>query len=87
MMLFLVMLVAWLYRCQSVCQSIQRFGPDGNMSTTVEFCTHIHGPQRMNPNEFGDFSSSAPMRLTFVVLCEISQQLLRRKSGSWLTRE
>ena len=38
---------------------------------------NIHGPQRINPTDFDPkFSHSATMRLTFVVLSEMSQQLL-----------
>ncbi len=45
----------------------------------MTFCTDIHDAQRMNPNDFDNpliFSSCATMRLTFVVLSEMSQQLL-----------
>ncbi len=40
--------------------------------------TNIHGLQTMYPNYFGDpltFLCSATMRLTFMVLGEMSQQL------------
>ncbi len=38
------------------CQSV---GPPRNISTTIgwinmKFCTNIHGPQKMNPKNFGD---------------------------------
>lgn len=39
---------------------------------TMEFCTNILGPQRLNPSELGeppDFSSSTAMWLTFVSTC------------------
>ncbi len=41
----------------------------------TEFGADIHDPQMMNPNDLGN-PSSATMRFTFVVLREISQQLL-----------
>lgn len=43
----------------------------------MKFCADIHGPQKMNPNGFGDpngfgVSLSATMRSIFVVLSEKS---------------
>ena len=40
----------------------------------LSFCTDIHDLQKMNPT---DFPSSATMRLTFVFLSKMSQQLLQ----------
>lgn len=39
--------------------SLPHFGPDGKISTAFEWistnlCTDIHGPNRMNPNGFGE---------------------------------
>ncbi len=45
----------------------------------MTFSADIHGPLRMNPTDFGDplISPLAPPReLIFVVLSEVSQQLL-----------
>lgn len=45
---------------------------------TMKPDTNIHGAQRMNRNDFDDpdFSSSATIRMTFVVFSEMSRQLL-----------
>ncbi len=51
----------------------------------MKFGTDIHVSQRMNPNGFWkspNFSSRATMRLTFVVLSEMSQQWIVMKCGS-----
>ena len=45
----------------------------------MKFGTDIYKAQRMNPNDFGDpvtCFSSATVRLKFVVLSEMSKQLL-----------
>ncbi len=41
----------------------------------MEFCTDIHGFQRMNPNDFGD-PLTFPLAPPFVFLSEMSQQPL-----------
>ncbi len=56
-----------------MCSHASDFGPD---STTIRWiavkvCKHIHGPQRMKPND-----SSSTMCLTFVVFHAMSQQQL-----------
>lgn len=52
--------------------SALQFGPDGNITTIgwMQCCLYIHGPKRMNPNNYDDplpFFSSAAKRFTFVV--------------------
>lgn len=37
---------------------------------SIKCCTDIHGPQRIHPNNFGDSSYSATMRLTLVGMSE-----------------
>ena len=45
----------------------------------MKFHIYTHGSQRMNPNDFGDPLTffSAPMRLTFVVLSDISPLIVK----------
>lgn len=45
----------------------------------MKFCTNIHGPPMMNPNDFDDpfeFYSNATKRFTSLVFSEMSLQLL-----------
>ncbi len=66
-----------------VCQWVQLFGLDWNISTTfgwiaLKFCTDIHGAQRINPNDFGDpltFPLAPPAGITYHLSCKISQHL------------
>lgn len=61
-----------------------QFGPEEKISPTIlwiamKFSPNIRGSQRMNCHHFvdlTDFTSSTNMRLTFVTLSEISQQVL-----------
>ncbi len=44
--------------------------------TAIKFCTDLHGSQKMNPSDTGDLLTfPATMRLTVVLLSEMSQQL------------
>lgn len=59
---------------------LQSCGAGTLISTTLGWIamklhTGIHVPQRVNPLDFGDFSSTAIMRLTFLRRSEISWQL------------
>lgn len=49
----------------------------------MTFCTNMGKAHRMRPSDFGDpdADSSTSMRLTFVVLSEMSLQLLDMKLG------
>ena len=46
-------------------------------SNTLKFWTNTYGPQRMNPNDFGDnlSPSCATMRLTFLLFSKMARQL------------
>ncbi len=77
MFTFLARLAVWL----NVDWSFHHFGPDWNISaetTGILPWTDIHGPQRMNPIDGGGLltTSNTMVRLTFVVLSEMSWQLL-----------
>ena len=52
--------------------SVHHFGPDRNISTTIGwigviFGTNVHGSTTMDPNDFGDLSSSSTIGLTLVL--------------------
>lgn len=42
----------------------------------MNFHIVIHGPQRMSPNDIPDFSPATIIRMTFLGLSQMSQQLL-----------
>ncbi len=59
--------------CWLVHQAVHPFGPTKMFLKLLDglhftFSTDIHSPQRMNPTDFGDFSS---VNLTFLVLSEV----------------
>lgn len=41
-------------------RSVSHFGPDGDFSTTIrlKFGREIHGPQRLDPSDFGELLTS-----------------------------
>ncbi len=51
-LVFLALRTAWLCNVvMSVCQSVQHFGPDWNISTIIRLSWNV---VQMNPNDFGD---------------------------------